>query len=270
MYSSEEFISILRSPDVDLGSVTRVDGAVKVDPESDSSLLFSPGGVCEEWVSIPLSAIQSVEDQGSFFCRGQSCRYARIDLRLPINAEARIFFQLLRLAINSGLKGILGQPLFDPNGLEPVFQASAINEQVCQAIVYGETGTLEVSSEAQLPILAEARRFIAGVAYKRDGKKVADPKYPTSEQLKQPFIKRTWDRCLVAAKEAAGDDVEEARHFVIWYSDDSGKTPSKKPKEIDDPWPYTQVDKITKSWGPFKDNSLGGDNIYVIQYTGVK
>jgi hypothetical protein len=146
-----------------------------------------------------------------------------------------------------------------PEGLDP---------DVCQAIVYGETGTIE-AKEAQLDGLAEARRFIAGVAYKRSGSGLAKPKYPSSDELKQPFIKRAWDRCKTAAQDAKNDDVGTCKHFVIWYSDDNGKTPSKQPKEIEDKWPYEQTDKIKKSWGPYKVNELGKDNIYVIQYCGV-
>jgi|GEM_PF-6527955 len=147
-------------------------------------------------------------------------------------------------------------------------ELTVIDPGVCQAIVYGETGTIEATEE-QLPGLAEARRFIAGVAYKRNGSGMAKPKYPTPDELKQPFIKRAWDRCKKAADDAKNDDVGKCKHFVIWYSDDNGKTPSKKPTEIPDKWPYEQVDKIKGSWGPYEVNELGKDNIYVIKYCGV-
>jgi hypothetical protein len=124
----------------------------------------------------------------------------------------------------------------------------ALDAGVCQAIVYGETGTIE-AKETQLDELAEARRFIAGVAYKRNGSGLAKPKYPSADELKQPFIKRAWDRCKTAAQDAKDDDVGTCKHFVIWYSDDGGKTPSKQPKEIEDKWPYEQTDKIKKVVG---------------------
>lgn len=47
-------------------------------------------------------------------------------------------------------------------------QSEALNPNVCQAIVHGETGTIE-AKEAQLDELVAARRFIASVAYKRNG-----------------------------------------------------------------------------------------------------
>lgn len=147
-------------------------------------------------------------------------------------------------------------------------QITDIDTSVCQAIVYAETGTIE-TTPAGLPGLAGARQFIAAVAYKRNGSGVAKPKYPTPDELKQPFIKRAWDRCKVAADDAIGVDVANCRHFVVWYSDDGGKTPSKKPSEITDKWPYNHSDKITQSWGPYSVNELGGDNIYVMKYCGV-
>jgi hypothetical protein len=147
-------------------------------------------------------------------------------------------------------------------------RAGMLDPDVCQAIVYGETGTIEVTQD-QLEGLAEARRFIAGVAYKRNGLGLAKPKYPTSDELKQPFIRNAWTRCKTAAQDAKDDEVGTCNHFVIWYSDDAGKTPSKKPKRIRDNWPYDNANKIKKSWGPYTVNELGQDNIYVIQYCGV-
>jgi hypothetical protein len=155
-----------------------------------------------------------------------------------------------------------------PKRLATTRVARAISVSVCQGIVYAETGTIEAKAE-QLTGLAEARRFIAGVAYKRDGTGVAKPKYPSDHDLQQPFIKRAWDRCSTAANDAQKDDVGDCKHFVIWYSDDNGKTPSHKPTEIQQPWPYDQSDKIKKSWGPYKVNELNGSNIYVFKYCGV-
>jgi len=145
----------------------------------------------------------------------------------------------------------------------------AVDSVICQAIVYGESGTIELLKGSDAPGLAEARRFIAGVAYKRSGQGLAKPKYPTADELKQPFIKKAWELCKTAADDAVSDDVKTCKHFVIWYSDDDGKTPSKSPKPIQDPWPYDQVDKITAHWGPYKVNELGKSNIFVIKYCGV-
>jgi len=116
----------------------------------------------------------------------------------------------------------------------------------------------------------DARRFIAGVAYKRNGGGMAPPKIPTESELQNPNTKAIWELCLTAAKDAANDDVGKCKNFVVWYSDDSGKTPSKSPSEIKDKWPYDQIDKIKESWGPFTSPiTPKGDNIYVIKYCGV-
>lgn len=146
--------------------------------------------------------------------------------------------------------------------------ALAIDPSVCQAIVYAETGTIETTPEG-LAGLAEARQFIAGVAYKRNGQGVARPKYPTNAELAQPFIRRAWDRCAVAATDAQGHDVGNCKHFVIWYSDDGGQTPSRQPSSIPSDWPYMQTSKITGHWGPYTVRVLAGNNIYVIKYCGV-
>jgi hypothetical protein len=69
----------------------------------------------------------------------------------------------------------------------------AVDSVICQAIVYGESGTIELLKGSDAPGLAEARRFIAGVAYKRSGQGLAKPKYPTADELKQPFIKKAWE-----------------------------------------------------------------------------
>jgi hypothetical protein len=144
--------------------------------------------------------------------------------------------------------------------------ALSLDKNSCAGHVFGETSVLS-SNTAKL---AEVRRFIAGVAYKRNGSGLASPKIPTNEELKNPNTKAIWDRCLKAADDAAGDDVGNCKHFVIWYSDDQGKTPSKQPSRIPDDWPYDQTDKIKGSWGTFTSPVKPiGNNIFVIKYCGV-
>src|SRR5262245_43575676 len=141
-----------------------------------------------------------------------------------------------------------------------------MDEKTCAGHVFAETSVLSENADK----LAEARRFIAGVAYKRNGDGVAPPKIPTEEELKNPNTKAIWERCQTAAKEAATDDVKTCKHFVIWFSDDGGKTPSKTPLEIEDDWPYDQTGKIKGSWGPFTSPiKPKGSNIFVIKYCGV-
>lgn len=142
----------------------------------------------------------------------------------------------------------------------------SLDETTCAGHVFGETSVLSNSADK----LKEARRFIAGVAYKRNGQGMAPSVIPSEEDLKNPNTKAIWDRCLTAAKDAAADDVANCKHFVVWFSDDDGKTPSKKPQEIEKKWPYEQTDKIKGSWGPFTSPiTPKGNNIFVIKYCGV-
>jgi hypothetical protein len=144
--------------------------------------------------------------------------------------------------------------------------ATTLGRKTCAGHVFGETSVLS-NNPAKL---AEARRFIAGVAYKRNGTGIAPPKIPTEDELKNPNTAAIWNRCLKAADDAAGDDVGACKHFVVWFSDDDGKTPSKQPSRIPDDWPYDQTDKIKGNWGPFVSPvAPKGNNIFVIKYCGV-
>ena len=161
---------------------------------------------------------------------------------------------------------------------------SKLTEESCAGIVFAETSVLGGDATA----LSAARRAVAAIAYKRNGGGCAPPRIPTADELKNPHTKAIWGRCQDAAKSAGADDVQTCKHFVIWYSDDEGKTPSKKPKRIDSDWPYDHQDKIKSSWGPFTmpfapksfpialsvattwELAAGGvDNIHVMQYCGV-
>lgn len=152
-----------------------------------------------------------------------------------------------------------------------VTASTKLGERDCAGIVYAETGVLTAATTPTKAALQDGRRFIAGVAYKRDGTGTAKPKFPTPDELKMPAVKAAWESCEKAAKDAAGDNVLTCKHFVIWFSDDSGKTPSKQPKRIKDDWPYDQSAKIKESYGPFTCpiDPPKGSNIYIIKYCGV-
>jgi hypothetical protein len=107
-------------------------------------------------------------------------------------------------------------------------EALSLNQETCAGHVFGETSVLSNNADK----LKDGRRFIAGVAYKRNGAGMAPPVIPSDDDLKNPNTKAIWDRCMTAAKDAATDDVGTCKHFVIWFSDDDGKTPSRTPE----PW----------------------------------
>lgn len=145
-------------------------------------------------------------------------------------------------------------------------EALSVDQKTCAGHVFGETSVLSNNADK----LKDGRRFIAGVAYKRNGAGMAPPVIPSDDDLKNPNTKAIWDRCMTAAKDAATDDVGTCKHFVIWFSDDDGKTPSRTPEEIPNSWPYDQADKIKGSWGPFTSPiKPKGTNIFIIKYCGV-
>lgn len=159
-----------------------------------------------------------------------------------------------------------GQLPENPLDIRPRLPLPALDRVVCAGHVFGQTRQLTGDAAT----LAEARRFIAGVAYKRHGDGMPPARIPVAADLVDPQTKAVWERCLNAADDAASDDVKVCRHFVIWYSDDAGKTPSKKPSSLSDDWPYEQAQKIVASWGPFVSPAgpIGG-NIFVMKYCGV-
>jgi RHS repeat-associated protein len=57
------------------------------------------------------------------------------------------------------------------------------------------------------------------------------------------------------------------RHFVIWPSND-GLTPNPGIGEVNN-WPYTEKDKITDIYGPYRHNVTQDTNWYFFFYTGV-
>lgn len=127
--------------------------------------------------------------------------------------------------------------------------ATTLDEKTCAGIVFAETSVISPGGGGA-DALATARQFIAGVAYKRAGQGVAKPVIPSDDDLQNPNTQAIWTRCTTAAHNALSDDVGTCKHFVIWYSDDGGSTPSTTPK-MSASWPYDNEDKITTSWGPF-------------------
>ncbi len=107
-------------------------------------------------------------------------------------------------------------------------------------------------------MLYEARRRIAGIADKYP-KRVGQPMIP---DLNNPIESRVFNQALCAANNKI--DPEKTKHFVIWRSAD-GLTPDTG---IRDQWPYTETDKITLIYGPFRNTK--GPDVYIFFYTGVR
>lgn len=147
---------------------------------------------------------------------------------------------------------------------------AGLTESVCTEVIFGETSTLRApGAEAAL---VSGREFIAAVAYNRyleDPTRFAPRKKPTTDELKDPNIKKHWDLCTAAAASGKGIDVGDCKHFVIWPIDSSGKSPIKTPK-IPDSWPYDYASNITDKYGPLKSYSDPlSDKTHIFKYCGV-
>jgi LysM repeat protein len=179
-----------------------------------------------------------------------------------------------------------GKPQNDANNNVAPNGAGTILDKDVAGIVYGETSSLrpalknptagaavsnyDAESEQKLQ---DAREKIAEIARKTGGGRVANPATPTKEELKNDDVRRAWESAQKAATDSKEKDCGTSDHFVLWPSNDGGKTPVADPK-IPQDWPYSQKDKITQSYGPFRNRGGGdtpkGDNTYVFIYKDVK
>ena len=171
--------------------------------------------------------------------------------------------------------------MVDPTGTD------ALSDDDVAGIVYNETSLLRPAwkdpngphrasnyDPNSVQRLQDAREKIAEIARKRGGQGVASPKIPNSDELKNDDVRRAWESAQQAAKDSKGKDCGNSDHFVLWPSSDHGKSPTDKPK-IPADWPYSEKDKISKSYGPFRKLSTSGDvppgdDIYIFIYTGVQ
>jgi hypothetical protein len=143
-------------------------------------------------------------------------------------------------------------------------------DDVCAEVIYGETSVLRAPDHEAA--LVTARSFIGAVVYARydaDPSRFAPRKKPSADALKDPTIAKHWKLCNEAAAAAHHVQIGTCRHYAIWWKDAAGNYPAKVPKRIHDDWPYTQKDRITESFGPFKYYGDGGGEMYVFKYCGV-
>lgn len=117
--------------------------------------------------------------------------------------------------------------------------------------------------------LNKAREHIAEVA--NAGKRsVAKPAIPNPKNL-TPVEESQWRDCQTAASAAGGKTSKD--NFIIWPSDDNGRTPTHNPP-LRAEWPYDYSGHIEKSYGPFRVPKKAGDvpagnNIYIFFFKDV-
>ena len=143
------------------------------------------------------------------------------------------------------------------------------SKDVCAEVVFGETSLLRAPGGNEDQLVA-ARRFIAGVVYKRyeghEGR-FAPRQHPTADQLKNPQIAKHWSLCQTAATDASSDDIGACQHFVISWINSEGDGPSPDDTSIKDPWPIDYKANIKDKYGPFTRTDHG--DMYVFKYCGV-
>lgn len=109
------------------------------------------------------------------------------------------------------------------------------------------------------------RRKIAGIAF-TEPHRVGAPLTPKDDAESQ----REFAECEDAASNPIYPDDDED-HFIIWTSEDSESPDPSDGKEMTGEWPYTEIPKLSKTYGPFMNNTKAKSKkiIYVFFYKGI-
>jgi hypothetical protein len=102
--SPSEFISKLKRDE--LGLPLSLIGLVKGPNDKDKTIQFAVGRKCDNWTTIPVDAIDSVQFLRNTFCRDHSHPLVKLYLNLPKSGDAKMYHSLLlSLSNNSELSG---------------------------------------------------------------------------------------------------------------------------------------------------------------------
>lgn len=189
---------------------------------------------------------------------------ARLILRSPSNETNLLFLQT---ETDAGQR-LLG---FTDAAIAP---EAALSKDICAEVIFGETSTLRAPvAEVEL---ADGRDFIAAVAYARylkDPTRFAPRKRPTDADLRNPTIEKHWNLCKASAVRGEKLAIGNCLHFVIWPINAKRNGPTETPKISDKPgdqWPYTEMSKIARSFGPLENYSYPkSSETYIFKYCGV-
>ena len=149
-----------------------------------------------------------------------------------------------------------------------------MDDTAAAGIVYNETSGLRplAGYEQQLK---DAREWIARIAIKLKGARMAKSYQPTATEKKYPPAKAAWDECVAAVERAKKNpDPGDRLHFVIWPANAEVSGPTESPKMAAS-WPYTEKSKIVYQFGPISCPRKVGDvpvsdSVYIFVYGGVK
>ena len=91
--SAAEFLTKLKANDI--SAALSIDCMVK-EAESDDSLMFAVGDVCDNWVELPAAAVDSVAVLGNVPCKDHAHPLVRLTLKPAEGPEGRMLAALLR------------------------------------------------------------------------------------------------------------------------------------------------------------------------------
>lgn len=96
-FSAHEFVERLGRDG--LTPPLRLTGLVKLPEESGAGLEFALGTRCENWTTLPLELVESVEVKQTVPCRDHEHPLVTLTLTTPESAEGAAFAALLRVAL---------------------------------------------------------------------------------------------------------------------------------------------------------------------------
>ncbi len=93
-FQPNEFLDLLKRDEIH--SPITLHGMVKPVEDDADHLLFAQGQVCQDWISVPLSSIETISVQSSVSCGDHAHPLVSLELKQPETDEGRLFAALLR------------------------------------------------------------------------------------------------------------------------------------------------------------------------------
>jgi len=99
-YTADDFLSRLASGSLADATPLAIHGLAQANADDASTLLFSSGPGCRDWIAIPLALIESVDHLRDVACADHRHPLVKLTLRAPdaTNTEALAFMRLFAQA----------------------------------------------------------------------------------------------------------------------------------------------------------------------------
>ena len=85
-FSPQDFITQMQTGRI--ATTIGLTGIVKMNPDRESSLVFSASGECQNWIPVPTEWIETVEYLGESVCRDHSHPLVKLHIRQPDSKDA--------------------------------------------------------------------------------------------------------------------------------------------------------------------------------------